>query len=501
MAFPSPAPAPALYDAPKLAKAFYSATTFANTLSTFAAIAHSVGLDDLPVAERYPVLRDACFGHMRLRQIFRQHLDPLRAREGYASAPCTGMRVLVLGAGPGGLRTAIEAAVLGAEVLVAEKRHRFSRHNVLHLWKFMVADCQALGVKALAPRFCRGGLNHVSIKALQLALTKIALLAGAVVVPGQSVAGVSAFDNDRERWHVEPEAGTELAPRVADFDFDVVVGGCGSAAPRLRGFTSSTFRANVAIGITANFVRRGSAAESKLHEIPGIGRQYHPQVFNAIEAETGVALENLVYYQDETHYFVMTVSRDSLVARGAVIADLPSIDALLARDNIDCDALHALCMDVALAATRLLAGAELPEPEFALTARGAPDVAVFDFTEISYLDASARVELARRGSSERSLILAHVGDALLEPFWPQGTGASRAFLSALDLAHMLVRLAGGTPVPEALEERERVYALLSSTTDGNIRKTFASHTHEPASRYDFVPPPSGRDVSDLITSV
>lgn len=53
---------------------------------------------------------------------------------------CSGQRVLVIGAGPCGLRTAIEAQFLGAKVVVLEKRDRFSRNNVLHLWPYNIHD-------------------------------------------------------------------------------------------------------------------------------------------------------------------------------------------------------------------------------------------------------------------------------------------------------------------------------------------------------------------------
>ena len=75
---------------------------------------------------------------------------------------CRGMRCLVIGAGPVGLRSAIEAALLGAKVEVVEKRSYFSRNNVLHLWPFLVEDLRALGAKSLYPQFCPGGIDHIS---------------------------------------------------------------------------------------------------------------------------------------------------------------------------------------------------------------------------------------------------------------------------------------------------------------------------------------------------
>jgi heterodisulfide reductase subunit A-like polyferredoxin len=48
----------------------------------------------------------------------------------YAGSPCKDLSVLVVGAGPAGLRTAIEARMLGAQVVVAEQRANFSRNNV-----------------------------------------------------------------------------------------------------------------------------------------------------------------------------------------------------------------------------------------------------------------------------------------------------------------------------------------------------------------------------------
>lgn len=69
---------------------------------------------------------------------------------------------LVLGAGPCGLRTAIELSLLGAQVVVVEKREAFSRNNVLHLWPFSISDLRGLGAKTFYGKFCTGSLDHIS---------------------------------------------------------------------------------------------------------------------------------------------------------------------------------------------------------------------------------------------------------------------------------------------------------------------------------------------------
>lgn len=72
------------------------------------------------------------------------------------------LQCLVVGAGPCGLRAAVELALLGARVVLVEKRTKFSRHNVLHLWPFTIHDLRALGAKKFYGRFCTGTLDHIS---------------------------------------------------------------------------------------------------------------------------------------------------------------------------------------------------------------------------------------------------------------------------------------------------------------------------------------------------
>jgi len=72
------------------------------------------------------------------------------------------LQVLIIGAGPCGLRTAIEAQLLGAKVVIVEKRDRISRNNVLHLWPFVIQDLRALGAKKFFGKFCAGSIDHIS---------------------------------------------------------------------------------------------------------------------------------------------------------------------------------------------------------------------------------------------------------------------------------------------------------------------------------------------------
>ena len=91
-----------------------------------------------------------------------QLLDTRAAMPEYCNqAACKGKRVLIIGAGPVGLRTAIEAVLLGAEVDVVEKRTSFSRNNVLHLWPFLIDDLRALGAKKFYGKLCAGAIDHV----------------------------------------------------------------------------------------------------------------------------------------------------------------------------------------------------------------------------------------------------------------------------------------------------------------------------------------------------
>ena len=61
-----------------------------------------------------------------------------------------------------------------------------------------------------------------------------------------------------------------------------------------------------------------TADEQQVQEISGIAYQFQPKFFDKMYEELGIKLENIVYYKDETHYFVMTATKSSLKERGVL---------------------------------------------------------------------------------------------------------------------------------------------------------------------------------------
>ncbi|XP_010766137.1 protein-methionine sulfoxide oxidase mical1-like [Notothenia coriiceps] len=243
-----------------------------------------------------------------------KRLDQRAAHTDYQQGQvCTKNKCLVLGAGPCGLRTAIELALLGAQVLVLEKRESFSRNNVLHLWPYTICDLRSLGAKKFYGRFCTGSLDHISIRQLQLILLKVSLLLGVEVHTGVEFQGL-VEPSGENGWMAKLQPGSHPA---STFEFDVFISaGGGRFVP--DGFRHKELRGKLAIGITTNFINRHTAEEAQVAEISGVARIYNQKFFQELHTEMGIDLENIVYYKDATHYFVMTAKKQSLLKKGVI---------------------------------------------------------------------------------------------------------------------------------------------------------------------------------------
>ncbi|XP_053097801.1 protein-methionine sulfoxide oxidase mical3b isoform X5 [Pangasianodon hypophthalmus] len=388
---------------------------------------------------------------------------------------CSNTTCLIIGAGPCGLRTAIELSFLGARVVLVEKRDTFSRNNVLHLWPFTIHDLRGLGAKKFYGKFCAGAIDHISIRQLQLILLKVALLLGVEVHVNVEFRSLREPPENQENQSIGWSAEVHPpAHPVSELQFDVVVGADGRRNT-LPGFRRKEFRGKLAIAITANFINRNTTAEAKVEEISGVAFIFNQRFFQELRSATGIDLENIVYYKDDTHYFVMTAKKQSLLEKGVILHDYADTEVLLSRDNVDQNALLAYARQAADFSTNH----QLPTLDFAMNHYGQPDVAMFDFT-CMYATENAALVRQRRG---HRLLVALVGDSLLEPFWPMGTGIARGFLAAMDTAWM-VRSWGLRLDPlDVLAERESVYRLLPQTTPENVSKNHSQYSLDPGTRY------------------
>jgi len=123
-------------------------------------------------------------------------LDQRASRAEYTSAPCgagghlAGKRCLVVGAGPCGLRAAVELLLLGARVIVVDREMVFSRINQLSLMRWCGEDLKGLGAAANSFSPSPGSL-YAATDRLQLLLLRTALLLGAEIYMGVSFERLS----------------------------------------------------------------------------------------------------------------------------------------------------------------------------------------------------------------------------------------------------------------------------------------------------------------------
>ncbi|KAK2841840.1 hypothetical protein Q5P01_012040 [Channa striata] len=453
---------------------FVQASTCKGTLQAFSILCRQLELDPLEYSNFYSSLKDA-ISTWKVKALWTK-LDKRAQHKAYnQNKACQGTRCLIIGGGPCGLRTAIELALLGCKVVVIEKRDTFSRNNVLHLWPFTIHDLRGLGAKKFYGKFCAGSIDHISIRQLQLMLLKVSLILGVEI--HVNVEFIKLVEPPAEQTDDSPRWRAEVRPTshpVSGFDFDVVIGADGRKNT-LDGFGRKEFRGKLAIAITANFVNRNTTAEAKVEEISGVAFIFNQKFFLDLKEETGIDLENIVYYKDNTHYFVMTAKKQSLLDKGVIINDYIETERLLSSDNVNQEALLSYAREAADFGTNY----QLPSLDYAINHYGQPDVAMFDFT-CMYASENAALIREKHG---HQLLVALVGDSLLEPFWPMGTGCARGFLAAFDTAWMVRGWAQGRSPLEILAERESIYRLLPQTTPENISKNFEQYTIDPATRY------------------
>merc|ERR1712096_14599 len=106
-----------------------------------------------------------------------------------------------------------------------------------------------------------------------------------------------------------------------------------------------------------------------------------------MDAKYGVKLENIVYYKNETHYFVMTALKSSLLKLGVLKKDENDPRVLLSKANQDKENLVSFTWSAVNFAT----DHQLPPLEFKKLGNGDNDIALFDFTSIKKAANASRI--------------------------------------------------------------------------------------------------------------
>jgi len=155
------------------------------------------------------------------------------------------------------------------------------------------------------------------------------------------------------------------------------------------------------------------------------------------------------------------------------------LECFLGQDNLDYVQLERLARDLG-------EFIGLKEPVFAKKGAGtAVDIQIFDFSSKTTSTEPWKIVEYEGGFVPVGL----VGDALIEPFWPLGTGANRAVLGVLDLAWSLYRYHihhhdHNTPLEDIQKEAVKDFKTLSSSSPNDLNTySTSSTTIEPTSRY------------------
>jgi len=398
-------------------------------------------------------------------------------------------RVLVVGGGPCGLRTAIELALGGHKVTQFEKRREkrdadgeltalgFSnRVNRPHMWNFVRNDLARLNgkdfmsQKAAYPVFTEPETSSIGIDELQLLLMKNALLLGVDFRLGVSYDDAKIVcdpKSQRPVWHVDctyDEHSAEYFKTTKGKNvepYDVIIG-CDSSRSAVRDSQVKHF-GNVekrkfmdCVGIVSNLQK---VSRKRLKELGfehgqdpsdmNRGKTAFKPFFQKIEQEAEATLDMLIYYKASFHnYVIITPNRDTL-QRHNVNGGIYTFGA--ARDPGGKKAGEKKkLMDFA---ARVLKVAGVPIDDTMSNGGFVDppnDCMAFDFAECWNTKKSIVFNLPPPDydtdvhgpwmGSRLVPMVALAGDSLLEPFWPMGLGLKRGWQAIMDTCYAVDNL-------------------------------------------------------------
>ena len=310
------------------------------------------------------------------------------------------VRVVISGAGPVGLRAAVEAALNGFTVHVLEKRDIFSRVNILMLWQQTADDLVAYGARSFYTKFTNRNIGnsplHLGTREIQLVFLKNALLLGVTFSYGSELVAVQAPASGEGCWRAiartaastethqttggvldfKPNkmsdyssgagqgkcnmlqqsdldgtfalsADTPLPSEVLGLEFDALLLAEGEWSPTCKrlGITKSIDRFTTAIGLVINMVLDPSEPKTKDPKMRSFTISPLDEIGRALKAAK-IDFEFGEYLKGETHYIVLTIKKATLLAFGVLREDLSGPN-LLTKANLDEPKLMTLSRQIA----------------------------------------------------------------------------------------------------------------------------------------------------------
>ncbi|KAI8802074.1 hypothetical protein BJ742DRAFT_912714 [Cladochytrium replicatum] len=385
-----------------------------------------------------------------------------------ADSPASQWRVVISGAGPCGLRAAVECAMLGYDTTVIELRGEFSRHNIMKTWEMQMSLLKVALILGVKVHYSTGVCGLVD-PAVQLGGESILRSWAVWTLPSAEARARFRRRAESESVSVTEDLPEELALRPGEQDtsrlqkqnkvdyFEPPESEDGAivrpaGAPSTNSFNDEDLNAIKAPDSKAKLIpfdslrmiaeghrcrrqshlltrrcKSASSPERQLDEyvIARASTTWRQGLLGKLAAEYDIELENLEYMRGlSTHFFVATVKKSTLVKFGVLHEQLDTMKELLSPSNVDIDRLRAFGRALATASS-------IPEDAPFCDKNG---VQIFDFScKGQCTDTLKELESVDRElpSTTHGYVLP-IGDALVNPFWPQGLGVNRGFHSALD---------------------------------------------------------------------
>jgi len=364
----------------------------------------------------------------------------------YKPKPWSGKSLLIVGAGPIGLRMAIEGRLMGAQVSILESRSTFTRANVMKMWRVAKSDLFSIGLGEFA---ILTGIESpkCNIALMQHALLRVALLIGVDFVPNTKFKHFSAVDGGR--W----TAVAAMTSGERNFDFDAIIDASGTrsvvstspvcGSPLFSKRTGNAGTKAQTVAVTSNFHRFKGDTKKKWayghSEWTAVGAhmwQDVAEVKKHLGRDPAVDVSDLVWFQSLlSNYLVIATDVDELVKKDVFKdSSISDVKRLVKGANVNWDKLEGVVHNIS-------DDWKVPYDESAGMLQGINKMSIFDFThldsslspetkELSMLQvmpASACADKEKPQASAQLMLV--IGDCLTAPFWPEGTGMSRGILS------------------------------------------------------------------------